>query len=141
MVVIEERPDLHGLIRTGEPEAVRMASLIPASFQPSRTLSRTLAAYVERRRTFSPGRRLEIARHLAEPLRQKVNLSPGTNPDLLLCALYHRVFIADRQQEPDRGGSPFMQGETHGSPLSPGTDGTDATHGTDSPSMQPESSP
>ena len=109
MVVVEERPWLHGVARTGEPEAVRMASLIPASFQPSRTLSRALATYVERRRTFSPGRRLEIARHLAEPLRQKVNLPPGTNPDLLLCALYHRVFIADRDGEPDRGGSPFME--------------------------------
>jgi len=107
MVVVEERQRLHGLTPTGEPEAPRMAALIPANFQASRTLARALAAYVERRRMFSWGRRLEIARHLAEPLRQKFRLPPDTDPDLLLCGLYHRIFIADGDQQPAAGSSPF----------------------------------
>ena len=61
-------------LRTGEPEAIRPAALIPPSFQPSRSLARALAAYVERRRMFPWGRRMEIARHLGEPLRQKFQL-------------------------------------------------------------------
>ena len=102
MVVIEERHWFGGVIRTGEPEAARMAELISASFQPGPTLSRALAAYVQRRGAFSRPRRLEIARHLAEPLREKLNLPPATDPDLLLCGLYHRTFITDRDEEPSR---------------------------------------
>jgi len=96
------------LPQTGEPEAARIANLVPANFRASRTLAHALAAYVQRRRTFSFGRRLEIARHLGEPLRQKFHLPAGTNPDLLLCGLYHRIFIADRDAEPARSGSPLL---------------------------------
>ena len=111
MVVIEEREWLYGrgLIHTSEPEALRLAEQIPAGFQASRSLSRALAAYVQRRRMFSWGRRLEIARHLGEPLRKQLNLPPGTNVDLLLCALYHRTFITERHDKPLREGSPFME--------------------------------
>lgn len=109
MVVLEERQWFQGLVRTGEPEAARMVKLIPSNFQPSRTLARALAVYAQRRGNFSWPRRLEIARHLAEPLRQQFNLPVNTNPDLLLCALYHRTFITDRQGEPARQGSPFME--------------------------------
>jgi len=117
MVVVEERQWLygHGVIRLAEPEVKRLAEQIPANFQPSRSLARALAAYVQRRRNFSWGRRLEIARHLGEPLREKFNLPLSTNVDLLLCALYHRTFITDRRRpegaRPAREGSPFM--ETH----------------------------
>ncbi len=111
MVVVEERQWLygHGLIRTGEPEVLRIAGQIPANFQASRSLARALAAYVQRRRAFSWGRRLEIARHLGEPMREKFNLPPGTNVDLLLCALYHRTFITERHDKVPREGSPFME--------------------------------
>ena len=55
-------------------------------------------------------RRLEIARHLAEPLRKEFNLSPGTNPDLLLCGLYQRTFITDWDEATSpRTGSPFQE--------------------------------
>lgn len=109
MVVVEERPWLQGVLRTGEPQAVEMAGRIPAGFQVSRKMARALAAYVQRRRTFPRPRRLEIARHLGEPLRRKFQLPPGTNLDLLLCGLYHRTFIADRVEEPIRSGSPFRE--------------------------------
>ena len=108
MVVVEERPWLHGVARTGEPEAIRVAGLIPANYQTSRTLAKALAAYVQRRRTFSFGRRMEIARPLAEPLRIQFGLPQHTNLDILLCGLYERTFITDNQDEaPLRTGSPL----------------------------------
>jgi hypothetical protein len=58
-----------------------------------------LATYVERRRFFTPPRRREVARHLAEPLLEKFGLPGDTSYDLLLCALYYRTFIADRSQD------------------------------------------
>jgi uncharacterized RDD family membrane protein YckC len=109
MVVVEERQWLQGVLRVSEPEVARMLPLIPPAFQPSRTLARALAAYVGRRRNFSWARRQEIARHLAEPLRRKFDLPAGTNFDLLLCALYHRTFITDREEQPTEIGSPFLQ--------------------------------
>jgi hypothetical protein len=83
---------------------------LPVNFQLKRPLARAISAYVERRGSFSFGRRLEIARHVAEPLRERLNLPPNTNLDLLLCALYYRTFITERQEEtPIRAGSPFAE--------------------------------
>ncbi len=106
MVVIEEPQRLYGVARVDEPEAIRLASYLPTDFQVSRSLGRALNAYVQRRRSFPWKRRLEIAMHLAEPLRVKFGLPAGTNHDLLLCALYHRTFIADLPEQ-DEGASPF----------------------------------
>jgi uncharacterized RDD family membrane protein YckC len=116
MVVVEEGRKLQGMVRTGEPEAVRLAALIPPSYQPSHSLARALAAYVERRRLFPWGRRLEIARHVGEPLRRKFQMPSGTDLDLLLCALYHKTFIADREDGSDLGVSPF---QTPANPFTP----------------------
>lgn len=110
MVVVEERSWFAGVIRVTEPEAIRLAALIPPSFQASRSLARTLAVYVERRGHFSILRRMEIARHLGEPLRERFGLAPGTDLDQLLCAVYHRTFITDRNgadAAPVNVGSPF----------------------------------
>jgi len=110
MVVIEERPWLHTVSRTGEPAAIQIASSIPADFQASRTLAKALASYVQRRRFFSFGRRMEIARPLAEPLRRQFGLPPNTNLDILLCGLYERTFITDREDESaSAGSSPFSE--------------------------------
>jgi uncharacterized RDD family membrane protein YckC len=117
MVVIEERPWFRGVIRLAEPEAIRLAGQIPPSFQASRTMARALAAYVERRGNILPMRRLEIAWHLGEPLCEKLDLPPGTDPDMLLCGLYQRTFITEWDVEtPARAGSPFSASE---SPLGP----------------------
>ncbi len=110
MVVVEEGHWLRGLTQLHEPEVAQLASQIPVNFQAKRSLARALSAYVERRASFAWGRRMEIARHLAEPLREKFGLPPATNLDLLLCALYYRTFITERQdEEPIRGGSPFAE--------------------------------
>ncbi len=94
MVIFDEGTRQYGVTRVADPEALRLAELIPVDFQVSRDLARTLSIYVDRRAMFSLGRRWEIARHLAEPLRVRFNFPPQTSPDLLLCALYHRTFFA-----------------------------------------------
>lgn len=110
MVVVEERNWFRGVIRIDEPEALRLAGQVPADFQASRTLARALATYVQRRRFFPWGRRMEIARHLGEPLRERFGLPPDTNLDDLLCAAYHRTFITDRVDDaPILSGSPFRE--------------------------------
>ncbi len=110
MVVVEESPRLYGVVKVTEPEAMRLAELIPVSFQPSRSLARALSVYVERRGGFALGRRAEIARHLGEPLRVKFNLPPQTSYDLLLCAVYYRAFVAERagDRKPARSEPPAL---------------------------------
>jgi len=94
MVVIDQGQTLYGVIRITEPEAIRLAGLIPPNFVVDRSLARTLSLYVDRRRALSWTRRFEIARPLAEPLRAMFNFPPQTNPDLLLAAVYYRAFNA-----------------------------------------------
>lgn len=96
MVVIEEPQRHYGLVQINEPEAIKLAGELPAGFKASRGLARALAAYVQRRQTFPWRRRMEIAMHMGELLREKLGLPPGVNYDLLLCALYYRTFVADR---------------------------------------------
>ncbi|HEX7376008.1 MAG TPA: RDD family protein [Pirellulales bacterium] len=99
MVVIEEPQRHYGMAPMNEPEAIRLAAELPSGFRPSRGLARALAAYVQRRQTFPWRRRLEIAMHVGEPLREKFSLPDNVNYDLLLCALYYRTFITDRAEE------------------------------------------
>jgi len=93
MVVVEEPQRRYGVVRITERAVLELAVALPPSFEASRALAQALSAYVARRQNFSFGRRIEIARHLAEPLRERFHLPPGTNYDLLLCAAYHRVFF------------------------------------------------
>ncbi|MCH5378130.1 MAG: RDD family protein [Planctomycetes bacterium] len=99
LVVIEEKHWLTGVVKIDDPRAAQLAEYLPADFQVSRTLARTLSSYVERRRFFTTLRRREIAMYLGEPLLQKLGLPKDTSYDLLLCALYYRTFIADRADE------------------------------------------
>lgn len=95
MVVVEEPSRLSEPLNPNEPEAAPLAERIPTGFEVPRSMARTLAAYVQHRRTFAWKRRMDMARHLAEPLRRRFGLPADTNPDLLLCALYHRGFLAE----------------------------------------------
>jgi uncharacterized RDD family membrane protein YckC len=96
MVVVERRTMLGGVAALEHPEVVRFAHGLPLQFVPSRAMGHALSVYVARRELFSPARRFEIARTLAEPLADRLGLPTDTNPDLLLCAVYYRTFIADR---------------------------------------------
>jgi uncharacterized RDD family membrane protein YckC len=99
IVVVEERSRFRGVVRIGDPEVIRLAGEIPASFQASRSLAHALSVYVHRRHYFAPARRAEIARHVGEPLRRQFELPSEVDLDQLLCALYHRAFITERQEE------------------------------------------
>jgi uncharacterized RDD family membrane protein YckC len=102
IVVIEDRQWLTGVAQLEDPRAIQLAAYLPPNFVVSRSLARTLATYVERRRFFTPPRRREVARHLAIPLLNRFGLPPDTSYDLVLCALYYRTFIADRSQDERR---------------------------------------
>ena len=116
MVIVEEPQRHYGMARVNEPEAIRLAADFPANLPISRGLARALSAYVQRRQTFPWQRRAEIAKHVGEPMRVKLGLPPGTSYDLLLCALYHRAFIADRVDEPEPI-SPFAGGSRPNEPV------------------------
>ncbi len=108
MVVVEQRRAWFGLVRSRDPAVLKAAEQLPAGVEVSRTLGRTLAAYVQRCETLSPARRQEIAHHLAQPLRARLGVPATIRDDLLLRALYHRAFIAQGQDERAlRQGSPF----------------------------------
>jgi uncharacterized RDD family membrane protein YckC len=112
MVVIDQRQRLQGVMPSREPEAIRIGTLIPPNFQPSRSLMRALAAYVQRRPFFPHGRRLEIARHVGESLRRELQLPTDVDLDMLLCGLYRRAFLVerdDRRDVPSQGCSPFAE--------------------------------
>lgn len=102
IVVIEQNSWLTGVARLEDPRAIQLAGYLPPNFVVGRPLARALATYVERRRFFSPLRRREVAKHLAEPLLIQFGLPLDTSYDLLLCALYYRTFIADRGEDEQR---------------------------------------
>ena len=99
IVVVEERQWLTGVARLDDPRAIQHAAYLPPNFVVSRSMAKALATYVERRRYFTPPRRREVARHLAEPLLARFGLPADTSYDRGLCALYYRTFIADRSQD------------------------------------------
>lgn len=101
MVVVEERKWLATVARVEDPQVVRFAAELPATFQVTHKLSKALAAYVERRKYLSAERRLEIARHLGSLLTPRLELPEDTNHDLLLCALYYRTFVARQSSKDD----------------------------------------
>ena len=108
MVVVDERERFRGILQIDEPGVLRLAREIPATFQATPSLARTLAAYAERRLYFPVPRRIEIARHLADPLIRRFGLPAETSPDHLLCAVYQRTFVADDPTGWQSGGSPFL---------------------------------
>jgi uncharacterized RDD family membrane protein YckC len=99
IVVVEERQWLTGVAKLDDPRAIQLAAYLPPNFVVTRRMAKALATYVERRRFFTPPRRREVARHLAEPLLDRFGLPADTSYDLVLCALYYRTFIADRSQD------------------------------------------
>ncbi|MCA9248795.1 MAG: RDD family protein [Planctomycetales bacterium] len=106
MVIYEMHHGLRGLSRVDEPLVRQLAAAIPPAFPVDRNLARALSKYVDRRRFFSPARRAEIARHVAQPLCERFGLPPNTSGDALLCALYNRSFITEMPEEERRDDAP-----------------------------------
>lgn len=105
LVIVEQHRQSFGVSRMNDPQVIALAATLPVNFGARRSTAQALSKYVERRDQFVAARRLEIAGHLAGPLVRKLELPPDTNADLLLCALYHRVFLrSDTNQVSEVGG-------------------------------------
>lgn len=100
MVIVDEKTWRLPVAKIEDPRVAPLASFIPGDFRVSRSMARTLAIYVERRSYLTPGRRVEIARHLAIPLIERFDFVPNLDFDLLMLALYHRTFLTDPSEEP-----------------------------------------
>ena len=96
IVVVEERSWSPSAAKVEDPRIPELAALLPISLRVSNRTNKAISAFVERRKYLSPGRRHEIARHIAGPLLEKCGLPPDTSYDLFMCALYHRQFVAEQ---------------------------------------------
>lgn len=91
MVVVEDMPgSRRDLVRFQHPDVLRMAEWFPPNVHVNPRLAKALALYVHRRKTLSLRRREDIAIYLAGPLQEMYGFTQSVNPDLFLCALYHR---------------------------------------------------
>ncbi|MFC1759364.1 RDD family protein [Planctomycetota bacterium] len=96
IVVVEERKWSPTITKVEDPRIPQLAALLPVTLRLSSKMNRAISAFVERRKYLSPGRRHEIARHIAGPLLEKCGLPHDTSYDLFMCALYHRQFVAEQ---------------------------------------------
>ncbi len=94
MVVVNERSWVPTNVKFEDVRVVSLSEHIPPNFRLSPTLAKAIALYAERRNRISFGRRAELASHLAKPLLKQFNFRDDTSPDLLLCSLYYREFVA-----------------------------------------------
>jgi uncharacterized RDD family membrane protein YckC len=95
MVVIEERRPRRGIIRIFDPEVDAVLPWLPARIAGGPELARALSDYVGVRNRFTPARRAEMAEPLARPLQKRYGLPPAVPADVVLCAVYHRIFVGD----------------------------------------------
>ena len=94
MVVVDERAWVPPKVKLEDPRVASLSELIPANFMMSRSMVRAVALYAERRMRMPMARRMEISAILAAPLMAQLGLREDTSPDLFLCALYYREFVA-----------------------------------------------
>jgi uncharacterized RDD family membrane protein YckC len=96
MVVLSRSDNyFRGMVRFRNPRVLQVAEAIPPGFYAGGTMSRALALYVQRRMSFPPMRRHEIASHLAVPLKQQLGFPENLDHDLFLCGLYHYAFLGE----------------------------------------------
>ncbi|MBX3422585.1 MAG: RDD family protein [Pirellulaceae bacterium] len=99
MVVVEARRLAPASVPIDDVRAYGLAELIPANFQVGSSLAQALGLYMENRKRLKANRREEVAGLLARPLIQRFQLLPDTSHDLLLCALYVRSFLTEKQRQ------------------------------------------
>lgn len=118
MVIVDEKTWQLPIAKIDDPRVAPLASFIPGDYTVSRSMAWTLAIYVERRHYLTPGRRAEIARHLAIPLIERFDFVSNVDFDLLMLAIYYRTFLADSAAEPASlgplaGFSPLRRDQPH----------------------------
>ena len=99
MVIAEEVGWMQGMAKMNDRRVIDMAVQLPQHLDVSRSTAKALAMYVERRQRFSPARRQEIAMHLGHVLIERMHLPPVADHDLLLCAIYYKVFISENLEQ------------------------------------------
>jgi hypothetical protein len=102
MVIVDRARRPPWDLQPDDPRAFGLAELIPPAFVANYTMTQSIGMYMENRRKLPMARRLEVARHLAGPLLKKFELMPDTSPDLLLSALFVRIFMSEQQQATGR---------------------------------------
>jgi uncharacterized RDD family membrane protein YckC len=95
MVVIEQRRPRRPITRIVDPEVDALLPWLPQQIAASSELARVLSDYVEVRRRHGPMRRAEMAEPLARPIRTRYGLPQRARADVVLCAMYHRIFLED----------------------------------------------
>jgi uncharacterized RDD family membrane protein YckC len=95
MVVSEARRRRVGRARGGGPGVESVLPWLPVRVAAGPDLTRALSDYVRFRGRVAPGRREEMAAHLAGPLRLRHGLPQEASNDAVLCAVYHRVFLGE----------------------------------------------
>jgi uncharacterized RDD family membrane protein YckC len=98
MVVVDRTRGISTNLQPEDVRAFALAEEIPPTFQISRSLARVVGLYMERRKLLNPARRSELAAHVAKPLLPEFRLQPDTSPDLLMCALYVRIYHSEEQR-------------------------------------------
>jgi len=114
MVVVDERAWVPPNVKLEDPRVEALAEFLPSSFRMSRSMGRAIALYAERRGRMPVARRMELASILARPLIKQFGFREDTSPDLLLCALYYREFVA--QPVLDLGKTTTVSRDTSGTP-------------------------
>ena len=99
MVIVDERGWRLPAAKVDDPRVPALASFFPGDYRVSPSMAKALAIYVERRHFLTPARRREIARHLAIPLIDRFEFRADIDPDLLMYALYYRVYLSDSSDE------------------------------------------
>lgn len=98
MVVVDRGQRSPWDLQPDDTRAFGLAELIPPTFVPSRSLSQAVGLYMENRQRLPPTRRTDVAKYVALPLIRKFELLPDTSYDLLMCALYVKIFMSENQQ-------------------------------------------
>lgn len=93
LVVYDEGAGQARPVKLADKRIAALAESLPAEVQVAvdGAALRAIVAYVTRREQLHPGRRAEVAKPLAGALARRLDLSPPTEPDLLLCAVYHAL--------------------------------------------------
>ena len=99
MVISEEQSWMQGVARLNDRRIIELAMQLPRHMDVSRSTAKALAMYIERRQRFSPARRQEIAMHLGQALIERYNLLNFPDHDLLLGAIYYKVFISENLEQ------------------------------------------